>query len=243
MISRFWTAFLISLACASTIAWLVALMHEKDIRPTQDLVAFFKKQSKAGRVLLGTFFIAMWIIASTKPGDGGGNGGGGGGNGGTNNIQMVIGIGGELGNVANVEMLPISITNSNFTVIDSHQGQLTIGNIGTGNNLTMATLTTSTNTTRALDGDDFRRGFVMYRIGTDEQFDFSAPSNATVCADWEAFGAATDWIYVSFTNWAFQVGTNEINRMRIHSDGWVEMRNCVATTQFWPLRAVYLCRY
>ena len=76
MISRLWTAFLLSLACASTIAWLVALMHEKNIRPVQDLVAFFKKQSKAGRVLFGTFFIAMWIIASTKPGDGGGNGGG-----------------------------------------------------------------------------------------------------------------------------------------------------------------------
>ena len=98
MISRLWTAFLLSLACASTIAWLVALMHEKNIRPVQDLVAFFKKQSKVGRVILGTFFIAMWVIASTKPGDGGGNGGGegGGGDGGTNNIQMVIGPGGGL---------------------------------------------------------------------------------------------------------------------------------------------------
>ena len=72
MISRLWTAFLLSLACASTIAWLVALMHEKNVRPVQDLVAFFKKQSKVGRVILGTFFIAMWVIASTKPGDGGG---------------------------------------------------------------------------------------------------------------------------------------------------------------------------
>ena len=98
MISRLWTAFLLSLACASTIAWLVALMHEKDVSPVQDLVAFFKKQSKVGRVLLGTFFIAMWVIASTKPGNGGGNGGGdGGGDGGdTNNIQMVIGPGGGL---------------------------------------------------------------------------------------------------------------------------------------------------
>ena len=74
---------------------LFALIHEKNVRPMQDLVAFFKKQSKAGRIILGTFFIAMWVIASTKPGDGGGNGGGegGGGDGGTNNIQMVIGPG------------------------------------------------------------------------------------------------------------------------------------------------------
>ena len=75
MIMRLWTTFLLTLAGVSTIAWLVALMHEKNIRPAQDLVAFFKKQSKAGRVILGTFFIVLWIIASTKPGDGGGNGG------------------------------------------------------------------------------------------------------------------------------------------------------------------------
>ena len=76
MISRLWTSALLALAFASTIAWLVALMHEKNVRPVQDLVAFFRKQSKAGRVILGTFFVAMWVIASTKPGDGGGNGGG-----------------------------------------------------------------------------------------------------------------------------------------------------------------------
>ena len=88
MISRLWTAFLLSLACASTIAWLVALMHEKNVRPVQDLVAFFKKPSKVGRIILGAFFIAMWVIASSKPGDGGGNGGGDGGGdgGGTNNV-------------------------------------------------------------------------------------------------------------------------------------------------------------
>ena len=75
--------------------------------------------------------------------------------------------------------------------------QLGNGNIETGNNITMATLITSTNTTRTITGDDFRRGFVMSRVGTDEAFDFSAPSNAVVCADWRAFGAATDWIYES----------------------------------------------
>ena len=71
---------------------------------------------------------------------------------------------------------------------------------------------TSTNTTRTLEADDFRRGFVMSRIGTDEEFDFSAPSGAVVCADWKAFGAAEDWAYVAMTNWAFNIGTNVVDR-------------------------------
>ena len=51
---------------------------------------------------------------------------------------------------------------------------------------------TSTNTTRTLEAEDFERGFVMSRVGTDEAFDFSAPAGATVCSDWRAFGAATE---------------------------------------------------
>ncbi len=64
MLTRIWTSFLLSLAGVASIAWLVALMHEKDIRPVRDLVAFFKKQSKAGRVLLGTFFLVLHPSAS-----------------------------------------------------------------------------------------------------------------------------------------------------------------------------------
>ena len=91
MLSRLWIAFLISLSGILTIAWLVALMHEKDIRPVRDMVGFFKKQSKTGRVVFGIMFLAFWLIASVKP-DGGGNGGdpGGGDGGGTNNVQMVV---------------------------------------------------------------------------------------------------------------------------------------------------------
>ena len=140
-----------------------------------------------------------------------------GGNGGTNNVQMVVGPG--VGVLSLVGDPP---------VVDEWEGFPPI---------------TSTNTTRILDGDDFRRGFVLARVGTGEQFDFSAPSDAVVCSDWRAFGAATDWIYVAFTNWAFQVGTNEIDRLRIHSDGWVETGTTgilpverVAT--FWPFHAV-----
>ena len=59
MILRLWTTLLFTLLCATTIAWFIALMHEKNLRPVQDLVDIFKRQSKVGRVLLGTFFIAM----------------------------------------------------------------------------------------------------------------------------------------------------------------------------------------
>ena len=231
MISRLWTALLLSLSCASAIAWLVAFMHEKGVRPVRELVGFFRRQTKAGRVILGAFFVVLWVIASVKPGGGGGGDGGDGG-GGTNNVQMVV------GNVANVGVLPISITNSNFTAIDSHHGQLTTGNIGTGNTFTLATLEiTSANTTRTLTADDFERGFVLTRVGTNEVFDFSAPASATVCADWRAFGAAKDWIYVAITNWAFKVATNDIGRLRVFSFGKVEplvreADNAVATNHW-----------
>ena len=226
MISRLWTAFLISLACASTIAWLVALMHEKNIRPVQDLVTFFKKQSKVGRVLLGTFFIAMWVIASTKPGNGGGNGGGeGGGDGGTNNVpQMVCPPGG----------LDFYQRRDAETQSPGGEGSLTgftgltgLNHAGLNENPAnlvnpVQNIITSTNTTRTLDGDDFRRGFVMTRAGMDEAFSFAAPAGANVCADWRAFGAASDWIYLAFEDWAFQLGANEVDRLRVFSFGKVD---------------------
>ena len=91
MLMKIWTTTLLFLAWLSFCAWLVLVCHEKNIHPLRDFCAFFKKQSKVGRVLLGTFFIALWVIASTKPGDGGGNGGGdGGGDGGTNNVPQMV---------------------------------------------------------------------------------------------------------------------------------------------------------
>ena len=133
-----------------------------------------------------------------------------GGNGGTNNVQMVVGPG--------VGVLPLV---GDPPVVDEWEDFTPI---------------TSTNTTRTLDGDDFRRGFVLVRVGTDEAHDFSPPPEATVCADWRVFGATEDWFYVAFTNWAFQVGTNEVNRLRIHSDGWGGMLGMPAPLAFWPLK-------
>ena len=80
----------------------------------------------------------------------------------------------------------------------------------------------SNSTARTLSDEDFDRGLVLTRVGTNETFDFSAPADATVCADWRAFGAASDWIYLSFSDWSFRLGADRVTRLRVHSDGWVE---------------------
>ena len=167
MLSRFWIGFLVSLASASTVAWFVALMREKGMRPVRKVEAALKEQPVMGRVFLVVFALVLWVVASIKPPAGGNRGG--------------------------------------FPVVDGWEGFTPI---------------TSTNTTRTLEADDFRRGFVMARAGTGEAYDFDAPEGATTCEDWLAFGAAEDWFYVAFTNWAFLVGTNEASSFRVHSDGW-----------------------
>ena len=81
----------------------------------------------------------------------------------------------------------------------------------------------STNATRTLTAEDFARGFVLTRVGTGEAFDFAAPPGATVCAGWEARGAATDWTYLSFSNRAFRVGADAVSRFRVFSYGKVDL--------------------
>ena len=143
-----------------------------------------------------------------------------GGNGGTNNVQMVIGPG--------TGALPLL---GDPPVVDEWEGFPPI---------------TSTNTTRTLDGDDFRRGFVMTHVGTDEPYDFSPSAGASVCADWRAFGAAEDWVYAN-VEWKMENGkcgtgdgdggTNDETSLRIHSDGWLEMLGSPVPLKFWPLKA------
>ncbi len=81
----------------------------------------------------------------------------------------------------------------------------------------------SDKTDRVLTVEDFSRGFVQARVGTDEAFDFTPPANATICRDWKSFGVAEDWFYLSFPDWAFPVGTNKVSRFRIHSNGKVDL--------------------
>ena len=234
MIARLWTALLLALAGFSVVAWIVAVMHEKDIRPARDFVAFFKRQPKAGRVLLAAFFVAFWIFASNKPGNGGGDGGG---DGGTNNIQMVIGPGGGFQPMD----LPGTVTNNQQQGfqggIQPPQGGIVGDPAPVTDEWADFTPITSTNTMRTLDGDDFRRGFVMTSIGTDEGLDFSAPAEATVCADWRAFGAAEDWLCLAFEDWAFRLGTNEVDRLRVFSFGRVDPMPAATNRWFAPFIA------
>ena len=179
MLTKIWTGSLLFLAWLAFCAWLVLVCREKNIHPLRDFGRFFKKQSNVGRVLFGTFFIAMWIYASVKPGD-------------------------------------ISPERS------EHCEAMSLEGCGATFNLSGFEPMTSTNTTRTIEAEDFERGFVLTRIGTDEDFDFAPPSNATIVNDWLAFGAATDWIYAAFTNWTFKVATNDVSRLRIYSFGKVE---------------------
>ena len=77
---------------------------------------------------------------------------------------------------------------------------------------------------RELTDDDFARGFVVCRVGMGEAHDFSPPPNAVAVADWRAFGAAEDWVYLDLASrgWSYRVGANRATRLRVHSSGRVE---------------------
>ena len=222
MLMKIWTGTLLFLLFASFVALIVAVAHEKDIHPFRDVVRLFKGQSWVGRILLGVFALGMWVYASVKPGDGGGSGGGGG-DGGTNSVpQMVPGPG-----VGNLQ--PMNLPGGEIQGLqgqaqfnpDLHPVNQPLGG-GATLNLSGFEPITSTNTTRTIEASDFERGFLLTRIGTDEEFDFTPPSNATIVTDWRAFGAANDWIYAAFTNWTFRVATNDVSRLRIYSFGKIE---------------------
>ena len=87
---------------------------------------------------------------------------------------------------------------------------------------------------RTLTTDDFRRGFVLTSIGTNEVHDFSPSENAIIDSDWRTFGAAEDWSYLSFNDWAFLLGTNEIERLRVCSYGEVDPVASFTNTYFAP---------
>jgi len=220
MLMKIWTGSLLFLAWLSFCAWLVLVCREKNVHPLRDFALFFKKQTKAGRIIFGTFFIAMWIFASVKPGGDGNGGGDGGGDGGTNNVPQMVGPPGGSSQMS----LPGGTLQPQAGLIGKHAGLQPVQPLTGGTTLNLSGLNpiTSTNTLRTITSEDFERGFVQTRVGTDEQFDFSPITNATIVSDWRAFGAATDWIYVALTNWAFQVATNDVERLRVYAFGKIE---------------------
>ena len=220
---RLWTMLLLFGVAVCSVAWAAFVLREKGLASLQSVRRTFRNHSRYGKAVLGFVFCGLFVLCATKPqGGGSGNGEQGTGNGGTNNVQMVNGPGGlqpldSPGTATNLlnEGLPGAI-----------QQPTGGGTLGDPSPVTDAwadfTPITSPNTTRTLDADDFRRGFVMTGIGTDEAFDSSAPEGATVCADWLRFGAADDWTYAAFTNWEFRIGTNWIDRLRVFSFGKVD---------------------
>ena len=223
MLTRIWTGFLLSGLCASLVAFVVVHMHKKGVYPFRDAWGRLSRQPWGTRIVTAVFVVSMWVYASVKPGDGGGNGGGeGGGDGGTNNVQNAMGPGGGLQQTG----FPGAVTNSPGSGLAGGVLPMAGGVLGDPapvvDEWSDFTPITSTNTTRTLTGDDFRRGVIMTRIGTDEEFDFAPPSNATIVSDWRGHGAATDWIYVALTNWAFQVATNDVERLRVYAFGKIE---------------------
>ena len=222
MLTRIWTGSLLLGLCASLVALVVVCMREKGVCPFRDAWSRLGRQPWGRRIAIAAFVLSLWVYASVKPGDGGGNGGGDGGGGGTNNVQMVIGPGGGLPQAGS----PGAVTNTLGHGVIGEIRPMAGGVLGDPapvvDEWSDFTPISSTNTTRTLSGDDFRRGVVMTRVGTDEEFDFAPPQNATTVSDWRGHGAATDWFYVAFTNWAFSVATNDVERLRVYSFGKIE---------------------
>ena len=243
MLTKIWTASLLLGLAATLVVLAFVCMRDKGFRPYVDLWAKFRRMPLKRQIAVVMFVVGMWVYASVKPGDGGSGGDGGGDGGGTNNIQMVIDPGGlpqagspgavtnTLGHGVVGEIRPVSggILGDPALFEDEWSDFVSI---------------TSTNTTRTLTGEDFRRGFVMTQIETGEEHDFSAPPDATIVSDWQAFGAATDWIYVALTNWAFSVATNDVERLRVYSFGKIEPlireAGSAIATNYWF--ASVLCR-
>ena len=191
MLTKIWTTSLLLGLAASLVALAFACMRVKTW-------GRFSRQPWGRRIAIAAFVVGMWVYASVKPGDGG-SGGDGGGVVGTNDIQTVVGP------VGGLQQMDLSGEAGSLTGLTGLTG---LNHAGTNGNPVnpVQDVITSTNTTRTLAAEDFVRGFVMTRVGTNEKVDFSAPSNAVVCADWHSFGAAEDWIYVAMTNWMFKVG-------------------------------------
>ncbi len=181
------------------------------VNPLKDIKDFFNKQSPLGRIVSLLFFLMMTIYGGTKPSGSGGS---------TNDVD----------NVSNSS----SATNNSNSIAQIQSGQIS----SSAQFGSLSSSVQSSNSNTASDGsneqsqinipayftnEDFERGFVLTSIKTDEDFDFSPPeTGAIICNDWRKFGAATDWMYITMTNWAFNVGTNNVNTLRVFSFGKVE---------------------
>ena len=73
-----------------------------------------------------------------------------------------------------------------------------------------------------LTSEDFARGFVLTQIGFGETHDFTPKANAIIQDDWLDNGAATVWFYPEINDWYFALGTNDVDRVRVHASAQVD---------------------
>ena len=66
MLGKVWTAFLLFGAAAAAAAWIVALCHEKGIRPFAGVERFVRGLPWGGRLALLPLFLALVVYGSTK---------------------------------------------------------------------------------------------------------------------------------------------------------------------------------
>ena len=161
MLTKIWTATIVLSAVASIVAWVCVAAHARGIRPLRAIARFTQKLSLAGVVVFGLMAAPLYRAGSTKVG------------GGTNNVPPNLNH--PLPQMQQGDIL----SQTGFTGLTGFVGE---GNLVNPVNPVQDPIT-STNTTRTLDGDDFRRGFVLTRVGTGEAFSFDVPAGATVCAD------------------------------------------------------------
>ena len=203
MMTTIWTGFILLVLAGLLAALMFAIAREKDWHPLRELSGFVKRQSFFGLSLLLAFIVGMWAFAGTKH-DGGGDGG-------TNNVPRGVVV--ELDSRGDAESQRRG-TSEATRLPNSEKVDLNLRDSASLREMNRTVQQTLTD-------DDFERGFVMARVGTNEVFDFWAPENAVVCENWRSFGAASDWMYVAMTNWFFLIGTNEVDTLRVHSFGKV----------------------
>ncbi len=223
-----WTNLCLVLFFAAFAVWCGTVMYVHGRGFVGRAREFFRRQPVWVCIFLPFFFVKLWGYGSVKSG-GGELGDDGGTNAPPEQTMNPSSLGGGANGFFGMLPLPEGGQTSSFDL------QIVSSNETDGS--------TSVLVPRELTAEDFARGFVMARIGMGERWDFSVPSNATVCADWRAFGAATDWIYFSPPDWATSVGTNESKRLRVFSFGKVQPFLTNATgrvltdTWFAPLQA------
>lgn len=157
------TVLLVCAAMGSVAAWIAALCHEKGIRPFAGAVRFVRRLPWGGRLALLPLFLALVAYGGSKyVGEGQGEGQGVvvgvGGESGFGRVERVDRVdggesdylaqspqssqSGDSDNVANVEMFPITNTNSQLETGTGNWQHSHTGNIQQGNIHTLATLTT-----------------------------------------------------------------------------------------------------